>query len=180
MGPTPPGLGDRALATSSTPSATSPQIRALPSAPTTRLTPTSSTTAPGLTISGVIIPATPAALIMMSARRVWLARSRVPVWQISTVALTSRLPSSKPIERPTVTPLPTTQISWLAREIPLRTSSSMQPRGVQGRGESIGPLTRSTRRPRLVGCKPSASLAGSMRSNTALVSMPRGKGSCTI
>ena len=60
MGPTPPGLGESQEATSSTPSATSPAMRPLPVAgSTTRETPTSRTTAPGATISGVMMPGLP-------------------------------------------------------------------------------------------------------------------------
>ena len=84
------------------------------------------------------------------------------------------------MERPTVTPRPTTHTLRPARSMPWRSMSSMQPRGVQGRGESMGPEARSTRRPRLVGCRPSASLAGSTRSRIALVSTPAGSGSWTI
>ena len=49
IGPTPPGLGAQNPATSATSGATSPTMR-----PLTRLTPTSSTAAPGLTMSAVI------------------------------------------------------------------------------------------------------------------------------
>src|SRR3954454_5102299 len=62
IGPTPPGLGATCPATSTTSSATSPAIL-----PSTRLTPTSRTAAPGLTMSAVISPGTPAAATTMSA-----------------------------------------------------------------------------------------------------------------
>src|SRR5690606_6457585 len=103
IGPTPPGLGDRKPATSSTPGATSPA-----SLPSTRETPTSSTAAPGLTMSGVISPGEPAAATTMSARLTSAARSRVPVWHSVTVAFSLRRVSSRPIVRPTVMPRPTT------------------------------------------------------------------------
>ena len=119
MGPTPPGLGESQEATSSTPSATSPAMRPLPVAgSTTRETPTSRTTAPGATISGVMMPGLPAAEMTTSARRTCSARSVVPVWQMSTVALTSLRPRSRPMERPTVTPRPTTHTLRPARSMP--------------------------------------------------------------
>ncbi len=55
-----------------------------------RLTPTSSTAAPGLTMSFVMIPGTPAAATTMSAARTSAARSRVPVWQETVVAFSLR------------------------------------------------------------------------------------------
>ena len=64
IGPTPPGLGATCPATSTTSAATSPAIL-----PSTRLTPTSRTAAPGLTMSAVIRPGTPAAATTMSAPR---------------------------------------------------------------------------------------------------------------
>src|SRR5690606_20071715 len=80
MGPTPPGLGETQPATSRTPGSTSPTTRDLPvSGSVARDTPTSTTTAPGLTMSAVTIPGTPAAATTTSARRVWAARSAVPV-----------------------------------------------------------------------------------------------------
>ena len=62
IGPTPPGLGETQPATSQTSAATSPA-----SLPSTRETPTSSTAAPGLTMSPVMMPGTPAAATTMSA-----------------------------------------------------------------------------------------------------------------
>ena len=57
IGPTPPGLGDTHEATSRTPGSTSPTTRLLPvSGSVDRETPTSMTTAPGLTMSAVMIP----------------------------------------------------------------------------------------------------------------------------
>src|SRR3954454_11566645 len=50
------------------------------------------------------------------------------------------------------------------------------PTGVHG----SAPGTLSTRRPRLTGCSPSASLAGSIASRIVLSSMPFGRGSCTM
>ena len=102
IGPTPPGLGETQPATSQTSSATSPA-----SLPSTRETPTSSTAAPGLTMSPLMIPGTPAAATTMSAWRTCAARSRVPVWHSVTVAFSERRVSSRPSGRPTVMPRPT-------------------------------------------------------------------------
>ena len=106
IGPTPPGLGETQPATSQTSAATSPAIL-----PSTRETPTSSTAAPGLTMSPVMMPGTPAAATTMSACRTWAARSRVPVWHSVTVAFSVRRVSSSPSGRPTVRPRPTTTTS---------------------------------------------------------------------
>jgi hypothetical protein len=100
-------------------------------------------------------------------------RSRVPVCVRVTVALTARRVSSSPIERPIVTPRPTTTTCVPARAKPLRSSSSITARGVHGSGEVISSLTLSTSLPRLVGCRPSASFAGSIRSRMRSVSMPQ-------
>src|SRR5690606_38664601 len=68
MGPTPPGLGETQPATSRTTGSTSPTTRDLPVAGSVaRETPTSTTTAPGLTMSAVTIPGTPAAATTTSA-----------------------------------------------------------------------------------------------------------------
>jgi hypothetical protein len=152
IGPTPPGFGDTHPATSYTSLATSPAIL-----PSTRDTPTSSTAAPGLTISPVTIPGTPAAATTMSARRTCPARSRVPVWHNVTVAFSLRLVRSRPSGRPTVTPRPTTQTSAPAIGTSWRRSSSTMPYGVQGSGAALP----RTSQPRFVGCRPSTSLAGS-------------------
>ncbi len=139
-------------------------------------TPTSSTAAPGRTMSPVMMPGTPAAATTMSARRTCAARSTVPVWQSVTVAFSERRVSSSPSGRPTVTPRPTTTTSAPAISTPCRRSSSTMPAGVQGSGASVP----STSQPRLVGCSPSASLAGSIRPSTRFSSRPRGSGSCTM
>src|SRR4051812_43633684 len=171
MGPTPPGFGATWPATSTTSRATSPAIF-----PSTRLTPTSRTAAPGFTIAAVISPGTPAAATTMSAPRTCAARSRVPVWQSVTVAFSERRVSSSPSGRPTVTPRPITTTSAPAIGTSNRRSSSTMPTGVQG----SGPGTLSTSRPRLVGCSPSASFSGSIAARTAYSSMCRGSGSWTM
>ena len=94
-GPRRPGLGETQPATSQTSAATSPAIL-----PSTRETPTSRTAAPGLTMSAVMMPGTPAAATTMSALRTWAARSRVPVWHRVTVAFSERRVSSSPSGRP--------------------------------------------------------------------------------
>src|SRR5690606_35041015 len=136
MGPTPPGLGATQPATSRTSAATSPA-----SLPSTRDTPTSRTAAPGLTMSAVMRPGTPAAATTMSALRVWAARSRVAGWQSVTVAISVRRGSRRPRERPTVMPPPTTATSAaLSGESNLRSSSTM-PFGVDDGGghHGVGP-----------------------------------------
>src|SRR3954452_10612818 len=106
IAPTPPGLGATYPATSTTSGATSPAIL-----PLTRLTPTSRTAAPDLTMSAVIRPGTPAAATTMSADRTCADRSRVPVWHSVTVAFSVRRVSSRPSGRPTVIPRPMTTTS---------------------------------------------------------------------
>src|SRR3954454_15968880 len=171
IGPTPPGLGATKPATSTTSRATSPAIL-----PSTRLPPTSSTAAPGFTMSALISPGTPAAATTMSAVRTCAARSRVPVWQSVTVAFSVRRVSSSPSGRPTVIPRPTITTSAPAIGTSYRRSSSTIPTGVQG----SAPGTPRTSRPRFTGCRPSASLAGSMRSRTTLSSTPAGSGNWTM
>ena len=51
---------------------------------------------------------------------------------------------------------------------------------VHGNGDSIGPATRFTSRPKFVGCSPSASFAGSIRSRIESVSMCAGNGNWTM
>src|SRR5205085_3809011 len=65
IGPTPPGEGLSQRATSLTSAATSPTWR-----PSTRLTPTSITAAPGLIIAAVTVSGLPTATTRMSASRV--------------------------------------------------------------------------------------------------------------
>src|SRR5699024_6446880 len=181
IGPTPPGFGETQAATSATAGSTSPTIFDLPvSGSVARETPTSRTIAPGLTASAVTIPAEPAAATMTSA---WASSSswlRVAAWVSVVVALCSRRVGRAPIDRPTVTPRPITPTCLPLRSIPLRVISSMTPRGVHGSGVVISELTLSTSRPRFVGCRPSASLAGSMASRMVSVSIWAGNGSWTM
>src|SRR6185503_14093926 len=82
IGPTPPGTGEIAPATSDTSSNFTSPIS--PSG--VRCTPTSSTVAPGLIMSAVTRCGTPAAATTMSARRVAAFRSFVLMWVEVTVA----------------------------------------------------------------------------------------------
>lgn len=68
--------------------------------------PTSMTTAPGLTMSAVMMLRRPTAATMMSASRVWAARSRVLLLQIVMVA--PDCSSSIAIGLPTMFEAPTT------------------------------------------------------------------------
>ena len=125
-GPTPPGTGDTAEATSATSSyATSPT-----SLPSTTFVPTSTTTAPGATISPRTSAGRPAAAITSSPSRTTAPRSTVRVWQTVTVACSRRSSSASgfPVMllRPTITARrPSMATSW-------RWSSSMTARGVAG------------------------------------------------
>ena len=86
--------------------------------PSVRVMPTSTTAAPGLTMSAVSRPGRPAAITTMSAVLVCAARSLVPVWHSVTVAFSVRLVSSRPRARPTVIPRPMTVTSAPARATP--------------------------------------------------------------
>ena len=172
MGPTPPGTGVRAPATSATSGATSPTIRS-----PARWLPTSTTAAPGLTISGVIMAGRPAAATSTSACLVNPDRPLVPVWQRVTVALApgALADSSTARGRPTSRPRPT-MTAWLpSTGTRSRRSSSTMPMAVQGANRGS---PRSSR-PSFSGCSPSTSLAGSMASWTSTGSSPAGSGSWT-
>ncbi|MNI93382.1 hypothetical protein D3C73_1513240 [compost metagenome] len=82
--------------------------------------------------------------------------------------------------RPMVTPRPTTRTRLPLSSMLWRRSNSTQPLGVQGSGDFISPLTLATRRPRFMGCRPSASLSGSMASRMTSWSMCLGSGSWTM
>ncbi len=86
IGPTPPGTGVIAPATSSTASKSTSPTRPV----SVRLTPTSMTVAPGLTWAGPISPGTPTAATRMSASLVTSARSEVRECAIDTVASAPR------------------------------------------------------------------------------------------
>jgi len=129
IGPTPPGLGATNPATSATNGSTSPTIL-----PSTRLTPTSSTAAPGLIISAATMPGAPAAATTMSACRSSRGRSRVPVWHRVTVAFSDRRVSRRPSGRPTVMPRPITTTWAPFSGTPYRCKSSTTPNGVHGSG----------------------------------------------
>src|SRR5256886_5254781 len=103
VGPTPPRRGVIQDATSATDSSTS-GITRRPS----YVAPALTTAAPGLTMSGVTMPAWPAAPTRMSAVRVYSPRSPTPVWTTVTAALAlGRLRLTKLASgRPTVEPRP--------------------------------------------------------------------------
>ena len=115
IGPTPPGIGASQPATSATSGATSPTR---PRVASVRVMPTSTTAAPGLTMSAVSRPGRPAATTTMSAVLVCAARSLVPVWHRVTVAFSVRRVSSRPSARPTVIPRPMTVTSAPATATP--------------------------------------------------------------
>ena len=124
IGPTPPGFGLSSRPPRRRPGATSPAIL-----PSTRLTPASSTAAPGLTMSAVTRAGDPAAATTMSACRTCAARSRVPVWHTVTVAFSLRRVSIRASGRPTVMPRPMTTTFAPAIGTSKRRSSSMMPVG---------------------------------------------------
>ena len=102
--------------------------------------PTSMTTAPGFTMSAVIICGRPAATIRMSARRVCDARSRVRLWQTVTVASTPGCTISDAIGLPTMLLRPTITQSAPAVVTPLACSMYSTPAGVHGAKPSFSPI----------------------------------------
>ncbi len=89
------------------------------------------TTAPSFTMSPRTISALPAAATRMSARLATAPRSFVRVWQIVTVACRFRSISARGL--PTMLLRPTMTASFPSMAIPLRSSNSMTPSGVQAR-----------------------------------------------
>src|SRR4030042_340278 len=109
IGPTPPGYGDNQPATSlASLNATSPARRYPFSdeGSSTRLVPTSITTAPGLIQSAFTISGLPTAETRKSALRQMLAKSLEREWHIVTVA--SRFTSNKATGIPTMFERPST------------------------------------------------------------------------
>src|SRR5436190_459015 len=148
IGPTPPGTGVIADATSETSSkATSPER---PSS--RRFVPTSITIAPGLTQSAFTIRARPTAAIRTSARRQTPGRSRVREWQVVTVALD--FSSSCAIGLPNRFERPITTASAPSSCAPASSSRIITPSGVLGRS----PSRPSARYPAERGVRPSTSL----------------------
>ena len=169
IGPTPPGTGVIAAATSAAASkSTSP-----PRPSSVRLTPTSITTAPGLTASAPSSRGTPTAATSTSARRQTSARSRVREWQTVTVALAAS--SRRATGTPTSFERPTTTASAPSSSTPSWRSSSITPAGVQGTRPGVPWASR----PALTGVRPSTSLAGSIAATTRSGSICSGSGSCT-
>ncbi len=181
IGPTPPGTGVIAEATSTASSnATSPTSRVLPSpfsGAGTRLMPTSMTTAPGFTQSPRTMPGRPTAATSTSALWQTAGRSAVREWAIVTVA--SRWSSNCAIGLPTMFERPSTTACLPASEGPITLSiSSAEPMGVHGTSAlAVAPPASSPTT--LTGWNPSTSLAGSIAISTRSASMPCGSGNCT-
>ena len=172
IGPTPPGTGVIQLARCAAASnPTSPTRR--PSS--SRLMPTSITTAPGLTHSPGISAGRPTATTRMSALRTLASSTSggVNLWQHVTVQ--PAISSSSAIGRPTWLLTPTIVALAPRTGRSVHASSVVMPRGVHGRR----PNWRSARWPTFSGWKPSTSLRGSMRWISAVASRRSGSGSCT-
>jgi len=122
IGPTPPGTGVIAEATSAT-AAKSTSPHSLPAV--SRFIPTSITTAPGFTIPAVSMLRRPTAATTTSARRVCSARSGVMLWQMVTVAFACK--SSSAIGLPTVLLRPITTACRPRSTRPVLSISFMQP-----------------------------------------------------
>ena len=90
----------------------------------------------------------------------------MPVWHSVTVAFSLRRVSSRPSGRPTVTPRPTTHTS--APAIAHVVAAQQLDDAVRRAGQRRR-ARPSTSQPRFVGCSPSASLAGSIRLEHAVV-----------
>ncbi len=170
IGPTPPGTGVIALATSETSLyATSPQSFPFSS----RFIPTSITIAPSLTISAVMNFALPTAATRMSARRQTSLRFFVLLWQIVTVPFSWR--RSIACGLPTILLLPTTTHSLPHTSIFVRRISSITPAGVQGRKSKLPIIILPT----FTGWNASTSFSGRIERSTFSLSIPLGRGSCT-
>ena len=105
-------------------------MRFLPSAPLTRLMPTSITVAPGLIQSPRTISGRPTAANSRSARRATAGRSRV--FECATVTVAFSASSSWISGLPTMLERPTTTASMPASERCTVFASMTQPSGVQG------------------------------------------------
>src|SRR5579872_133397 len=190
-GPTPPGTGVSAPATSATSGCTSPIsvdpfLRNVSSrlefpaknlwnsaGSVTVFMPTSITVAPGFTKSRVIIPARPMAATRMSALRHTAGRSCVFEWQTVTVALA--LINSMAAGLPTISLRPTTTASCPEIGIWLRFRISITPAGVHG----TRPGRWVERKPTFMGWNPSTSFPGSTARSTFFESTCGGSGNCT-
>src|SRR6185437_1540390 len=191
-GPTPPGTGVKALASahaargSTSPTSVLPRLAnssrrfsfpgknlSTSSACVMRFTPTSTTTAPRRRWRSFSMPGLPIAANSSSAR--WQTCSRLRVRECAMVTVACWCSSSRAKGLPTMSLRPTTTASRPAISIWLRSSSSMIPAGVHGRG----PGRCETRLPRFTGWNPSTSFSGATASSTLAVSTCFGKGSCT-
>ena len=132
IGPTPPGTGVIQPATwLADAKSTSPRSLPASGSPSgTRLMPTSTTIAPGLSIAPVSVPRRPTAATTTSASRVWAPKSAVALWQTVTVA--SARSSSSAIGLPTVLLRPITTACLPRKGTPVLSISFMQPCGVHG------------------------------------------------
>mmetsp|Transcript_51983 Transcript_51983/g.90739 ORF Transcript_51983/g.90739 Transcript_51983/m.90739 type:complete len:221 (-) Transcript_51983:387-1049(-) len=190
MGPTPPGTGVMREATSlhslksQSPTNLYPFLEVGSS---TELIPTSMTTAPGFNQLPLTISALPTAATTMSARRTVSAMSLVRECAMVTVAL--RCISSSATGMPTMLERPITTASLPSMLTPLRSSSSMQPWGVQDTWKSMLSKDQAERPGAWVfvlancatfkGCRPSTSLCFKMLSKIRCSLMCGGRGNCT-
>ena len=150
-------------------------VRGVDGAASVRVMPTSTTAAPGLTISAVTRPGRPAATTTMSAVLVCAARSLVPVWHNVTVAFSVRLVRSRPSAADGDPAPDDGDVGTGDRHVvaPQQLDDAVR----RARQRAGSPRTSL---PRLTGCSPSASLAGSIRLSTAWASSPAGSGNWTM
>ena len=181
IGPTPPGTGEIAPATSFASSKTTSPVMRYPRsrvASSTRLVPTSITVAPGRTISPVTVPGRPMATIRISPSRVTAPRSGVRLCATVTVAFPpgALRMSRDAIGFPTMLERPTITACLPEGSTPERKSIWITPAGVHGASTSGAPVAR---RPTFTGWKPSTSFPGRIRSSTTWSRIWSGRGSCT-
>mmetsp|Transcript_45473 Transcript_45473/g.117829 ORF Transcript_45473/g.117829 Transcript_45473/m.117829 type:complete len:208 (-) Transcript_45473:244-867(-) len=139
------------------------------------LVPTSMMAAPGLTHSFLIIWAWPAAAMMMSAS--FTTSAMFGVRECAMVTVASRSLSSMAAGRPTMLERPTTTARLPLIGMPQRSSSTMQPAGVQGTNSGVRPFMHSL--PMLSGWKPSTSFSRLTAAKIVSSSICFGRGSCT-
>ena len=150
IGPTPPGTGESQLATSATPGSTSPASRQPRSrvVSSTRLIPTSTTTAPGLIHEGFTMSGRPTAATKISASLHTASSSWVLECATVTVASAPRAARRRAAGIPTIRDRPTTTARFPSRSMFAQRSIRRTPLGVQGSIPSVLPWTR---RPRFCG-----------------------------
>ena len=160
IGPTPPGTGVIAPATSMASSkATSPTNLRVAVRRLDRLMPTSMTVAPGFSQPPLTISGRPTAATTMSARRTTSGRSRVRLWAMVTVQLSPAAAAAPSACRRCW--------SGRSRRRPARTRIAelllQQHRGSRAACRARARRCPIASRPALIGWKPSTSLTGSMR-----------------